>query len=91
MDLEVVSSYEDHFVIKLLRAVGGCLGIERRRRTCKPAISFGELERSNEPENSEWGNPVGVISHYARAEYIGSVQARPAEVTHLSRQRKRNL
>jgi hypothetical protein len=58
------------FVIKLQRAVGGCLGIDRRRRTRKPAISFGELERSCDPENSEWGNPVGVISHYLEFELI---------------------
>ena len=53
------------FVVKLLRAAGGCLGIRRRRRTRKPAISFGELEKSNEPKNSEWGNPMGVIFHYS--------------------------
>jgi hypothetical protein len=51
-------------LIKLLRAVGGCLGIDRRRRTRKPAISSGELERSIEPEISEWGNPMGVMFHY---------------------------
>ena len=51
-------------MIKLLRAAGGCLGIERRRRTCKPAKISGELERSIEPEESEWGNPIGVISYY---------------------------
>ena len=37
-------------MIKLIRAVGGCLGIDRRRRTRKPAISFGELEKSFDPE-----------------------------------------
>jgi hypothetical protein len=35
-----------YHVIKLLRAVGGCLGIDRRRRTCKPAKSFGEPEKA---------------------------------------------
>ncbi len=31
-------------MVKLLRAIGGCLGINRRRRTWLPAISLGELE-----------------------------------------------
>ncbi len=52
------------FMVKLLRAAGGCLGINRRRRTCKPAKIFGELERSFDPEESEWGNPVGVMFHH---------------------------
>jgi hypothetical protein len=30
-------------VVKLLRVYGGCLGIERRRRTRQPAKSPGEL------------------------------------------------
>ena len=29
-----------------------------------PAKSFGELEKSFDPEISEWGNPVGVMSHH---------------------------
>jgi len=33
-------------VIKLLRAAGECLGIDRRRRTRKPAKSFGERENA---------------------------------------------
>ncbi len=45
-------------MIKLLRAADGCLGIDRRRRTRKPAIIFGELEKSFDPEDSEWGNPI---------------------------------
>jgi len=44
--------------VKLIRAVGGCLGIDRRRRTRQPAKSFGELDKSIDPEISEWGNPV---------------------------------
>jgi hypothetical protein len=39
------------------RAHGGCLGTERRRRTCKAAISRGELQRSCDPRISEWDNP----------------------------------
>ena len=36
-----------------------------------PAKSFGELEKSIDPEISEWGNPVGVMSHHLLTEYIG--------------------
>ena len=47
--------------VKLVRAAGGCLGIERRRRTYIPTKSSGELERSIDPEISEWGNPLELI------------------------------
>jgi hypothetical protein len=57
--------------VKLLRATGGCLGINRRRRTWLPAISSGELDTSFDPEISEWGNPMGLISHHYLSEYIG--------------------
>ncbi len=46
------------FMVKLLRADGGCLGTRRRRRTWKAAISFGELLTGFDPEVSEWGNPA---------------------------------
>ena len=49
-------------MVKLVRADGGCLGIDRRRRTRKAAISFGELLTGFDPEISEWGNPAGVMS-----------------------------
>ena len=39
---------------------GGCLGAERRRRTCYAAISRGELRRSFDPRISEWGNPPSI-------------------------------
>lgn len=54
----------DIFLVKLVRAAGGCLGINRRRRTRIPAKSSGELEKSIDPEESEWGNPLGVKSHH---------------------------
>ncbi len=44
-------------VVKLIRANGGYLGTQRRRRTWLPTISSGELEANIEPEVSEWGNP----------------------------------
>ncbi len=43
--------------IKRLRACGGCLGTERRRRTWYTAISFGEPYAGFDPKISEWGNP----------------------------------
>ena len=46
---------------KIVRAHGGCLGIRRRRRTCKAAISYGELQRSVDPWISEWGNPIDTL------------------------------
>ncbi len=54
------------YVVKLLRAFGGCLGINRRRRTRIPAISLGELENSFDPWISEWGNPVALNRHYSQ-------------------------
>jgi hypothetical protein len=55
---------EEETLFKLLRAIGGCLGIDRRRRTRIPAISLGELDRSFDPGISEWSNPMRVMSHY---------------------------
>jgi hypothetical protein len=44
-------------VVKLIRANGGYLGTQRRRRTWLPTKYSGELEANIEPEMSEWGNP----------------------------------
>ncbi len=44
-------------VVKQIRADGGYLGTQRRRRTWRPTKSSGELAASTEPEISEWGNP----------------------------------
>lgn len=46
---------------KLPRASGGCLGAERRRRTRSAAKRSGELQKSDDPEVSEWGNPARVM------------------------------
>ena len=64
-------------MIKRKRAAGGCLGIDRRRRTRKPAKSFGELDESFDPEVSEWGNPVRVTSHYFIFEFIEYEERHP--------------
>jgi hypothetical protein len=45
------------FMVKLLRAYGGCLGANRRRRTWQAAISLGEPQAGFDPGISEWGNP----------------------------------
>ena len=45
-------------VVKLIRANGGYLGTQRRRRTWLPTKCSGELEANFEPEMSEWGNPM---------------------------------
>ncbi len=42
--------------VKLERAHGGCLGVERRRRTWTAAISLGELLTSFDPGISECEN-----------------------------------
>jgi hypothetical protein len=44
-------------MVKLERAHGGCLGVERRRRTWTAAISSGEPLTGFDPEISEWDNP----------------------------------
>jgi hypothetical protein len=44
-------------MVKLERADGGYLGTQRRRRTWLPTICAGELEASDDPAVSEWGNP----------------------------------
>ena len=53
-----------NFMVKLLRADGGCLGTSRRRRTWQAAISGGEEQASCDPPISEWGNPR---EHYSRS------------------------
>ena len=46
---------------KLIRAYRWIPWFHRRRRTCKAAISVGELLRSYDPAMSEWGNPRAVM------------------------------
>ena len=58
-------------MVKLLRAHGGCLGVERRRRAWLAAISFGEPQAGVDPKIPEWGNPTEVILGNLPAEYIG--------------------
>ena len=49
--------------VKLQRANGGCLGTNSRRRTCKAAKIHGELLKSLDPWESEWGNPMKLKLH----------------------------
>lgn len=37
---------------------------QQAMKDAKPAKSFGELEKSIDPEISEWGNPVSVMADY---------------------------
>ena len=57
-------------VVKLLRALGGCLGVRRRRRAWLAAISHGEPQAGVDPWIPEWGNPLRVMSEKPRDEYI---------------------
>ena len=50
-----------NFMVKLLRAYGGCLGTSRRWRTWKAAISDGKKHSFDEPSISEWGNPITAV------------------------------
>ena len=60
----------DRLVVKLVRALGGCLGVRRRRRTWLAAISHGEPQAGVDPWMSEWGNPVGVMPDQPPGEFI---------------------
>ena len=51
------------------------------------AISPGELKANFDPGISEWENPADSSQLFC-AEYIG-VKSKPAELKHLSKQRKR--
>ena len=53
-------------MVKLLRAYGGCLGANSRRRTQQAAKSHGELLASIDPWISEWGNPAVVMHCHPR-------------------------
>ena len=63
---ESVSSH----LIKLLRALGGCLGAVQRRRTWLAAISLGERQTRVDPGISEWGNPLRANPQYPLVEHI---------------------
>ena len=69
--------------VKVIRAYGGCLGTDSRRRTWQAAISCGEAQAAFDPQISEWGNPSGVIQTSRKGR-------EPGEVKHLSNRRKRN-
>ena len=58
------------FLAKRIRAHDGCLGIGRRRRTRKTAISPGEPSAGVDPGVSEWGNPATLVGRRRRANEI---------------------
>ena len=47
------------WVVKLLRAYGGCSGNQCRGRTWRATIRTGEPHAGYDPVISEWGNPSG--------------------------------
>ena len=51
-------------LVKRISAHGGCLGTSRRGRTWQAAKSLGELQASEDPGMSEWGNPAGVVPRH---------------------------
>jgi hypothetical protein len=58
---ECSEKHQKFALVKLIRANGGYLGTQRRRRTWLPTICSGELEANIEPEISEWGNPIDYL------------------------------
>ena len=78
-------------MVKLLRAHGECLGVERRRRAWLAAISFGEPQAGVDPKIPEWGNPTEVILGYLIAEYIGyERRTRGTETSQYPQEKKSN-
>src|SRR5438552_3798588 len=76
------------FVVKLLRANGGCLGAGKRRRTWQAAISLGEPQAGIDPRMSEWGNLGG--ERPTRPWPNPKAMARePGELKHLSTPREK--
>ena len=76
-------------MVKLLRAHGGCLGVERRRRAWLAAISFGEPQAGVDPEIPEWGNPARVMPGYRATEFIGGAkQTRRTETSKYPQEKK---
>lgn len=61
MDLENCTKPERSSEV---RAYGGCLGTWSRRRTRQAAKRSGEPQAGEDPEVSEWGNPLEVILEY---------------------------
>ena len=56
--VEYIEKYIKGKKSKGTRAYGGCQGNRRRRRTWPAAKSHGELQASEDPWISEWGNPI---------------------------------
>ena len=48
----------EHRQVKLYRAHGGCLGVQRRGKARQAAKMPGELQMSKDPSVPEWGKPA---------------------------------
>ena len=83
--------FPDKLVVKLLRALGGCLGVRRRRRTWLAAISCAEPQAGVDAQMSEWGNPLRVMSEKPASEYIGGERpTRGIETSQYPEEKKSN-
>jgi hypothetical protein len=81
----------DRLVVKLLRALGGCLGVRRRRRTWLAAISCVEPQAGVDAQMSEWGNPLRVMSQEPFTESIGERRpTRGIETSQYPEEKKSN-
>src|SRR4030095_9008198 len=81
-------STRNKFVVKLLRANGGCLGAGKRRRTWQAAISLGEPQAGIDPGMSERGNLGGLIPT-GPWQNSWATTREPRELKHLSTSREK--
>ena len=73
---------------KLLRAHGGCLGVNCRRRTRYTAKSLGEVCATDRAEGIRMGKPARGNARASVGEHIAN-GGEPGELKHLSTRRKR--
>ena len=76
------------FLVRNIRAYGGCLDTIQRWRTLQGAISFGEVPSNLWPGDFRMGEPNCGNTQLLYSEYI-AVWRRPGEVKHLSSQRNK--
>ena len=93
--LKRITTYNEikrgRFLAKRIRAHDGCLGIRRRRRTHKAAISLGEPPKGIDPGISEWGNPATLTGGHRADEYmVRRSHTRGSETSQYPQERKTN-
>jgi hypothetical protein len=78
--------------IKIVRAYGGCLGTESRRRTWQAAISRVEPQAGIDARISEWGNPTRGNTLSPTPEHIGCEEGtRGNDTSEYPEERKESL